>query len=57
MGEVHDYERGCDALCPFTGTACVTECMLMKPTVFGEPQCSLRVIADKLAYSDKGGGK
>ena len=49
MNEVIDYdEGGVDALCPLTGKACVTHCMLMRRTGFGEPRCSLHVIADEL---------
>lgn len=46
--KVIDHEYQCEALCPITGGACRTECMLMRPTGFGEPRCSLRVIADEL---------
>lgn len=54
MGKVIDYDNSCDALCPFTGKACVMECMLMRPTpMFGEPRCSIRVIADELVLFDK----
>ena len=48
MSEVYDYDCECDALCPFTGDTCRTECMLMRYTGFGEPRCSMRVIADEL---------
>lgn len=53
MGKVYDYDYdGGEALCPFTGKACVMECMLMRPTGFGEPRCSMRVIADQLVGID-----
>jgi len=48
MPRVIDYEEGMDALCPFTDYSCFTQCMLMRPTGFGEPRCSFRVIADEL---------
>ena len=48
MPIVYDEERDEIAKCPFMGSACVTECMLMRPTEFGEPRCSFRVIADEL---------
>ena len=50
MSEVYDYDRDCPSLCPFTGDTFVTECMLMRPTGFGEPKCSLLVIADELVH-------
>lgn len=51
MSEVFDYDKNVDAVCPFVkGATCKTECMLMRPTGFGEPKCSLRVIADELVY-------
>ena len=49
MNEVIDYDEGnVEALCPLTGDTCVTHCMLMRRTGFGEPRCSLHVIADEL---------
>ena len=35
------------AVCPFN-SRCTTLCMLMRYTAFGDPCCSLRVIADEL---------
>lgn len=48
MVKVYDHDNECEALCPFTGDACFTECMMMRPDGFGEPKCSMRVIADEL---------
>ena len=49
MGVVIDYdEGGIGAICPFRKEPCMTECMMMRPTGFGEPRCSFRVIADEL---------
>ena len=50
MSNVIDYEytNGGDALCPFTNDTCKMECMMIRPTVFDEPRCSFRVIADEL---------
>ncbi|MBR4616842.1 MAG: hypothetical protein IKO55_14630 [Kiritimatiellae bacterium] len=60
MSKVIDHETDWYAKCPFSQKACVTECMLMRYTAFGEPRCSIRVIADELVLFDKGraaGGK
>lgn len=50
MSEVFDYDKNKDAFCPFSGKACVSECMLMRPDVFGEPKCALMVVADELVH-------
>jgi len=56
MNVVIDYEYtdGGEAFCPFAKGPCRMECMLMRPTGFGEPRCSMRVIADELVLIDKG---
>ena len=54
MNEVVDYDEGnVYALCPFTRKTCVTHCMLMRRTAFGEPRCSIHVIADELVLLPK----
>lgn len=49
MSTVIDLDEGINAFCPFSKNGiCHTECMMMRPTGFGEPRCSFRVIADEL---------
>lgn len=45
---VRDYKQDAFALCPLTGCDCLTTCMWMRPTGFGEPKCAVMVIADEL---------
>lgn len=45
---VRDYKQDAFALCPLTDDCCLTTCMWMRPTGFGEPKCAAMVIADEL---------
>ena len=47
---VYNYDLDDYAFCPLTSDQCVMTCELMRPTGFGEPRCSLRVVADELVY-------